>query len=66
MASLRPRPGSTVGCATRIALGELGRRAEFPDGQIERLDGLIVPLVTARAPACSPSTASARTPPRCC
>jgi transposase len=50
MASLRPRPGSTVGYATRIALRELGRRAEFLDGQIERLDELIVPLVTARAP----------------
>jgi transposase len=50
MASLRPRPGSTVGYATRIALRELGRRAEFPGGQIERLDELIVPLVTARAP----------------
>jgi transposase len=50
MASLRPRPGSTVGYATRIALRELGRRAEFLDGQIKRLDELIVPLVTARAP----------------
>jgi transposase len=49
-ASLRPRPGSTVGYATRIALRELGRRAEFLDGQLERLDELIVPLVTARAP----------------
>jgi len=50
LASLRPRPGGTVGYATRIALRELGRRAEFPDGQIGRLDELIVPLVTARAP----------------
>jgi transposase len=50
LASLRPRPGSTVGYATRVALRELGRRAEFLDGQIERLDELIVPLVTARAP----------------
>jgi transposase len=50
MASLRPRPGSTVGYATRIALRELGRRAEFLDSQIGRLDELIVPLVTARAP----------------
>jgi transposase len=50
LASLRPRPGSTVGYATRIALRELGRRAEFPDGQIDRLNELIVPLVTARAP----------------
>jgi transposase len=49
-ASLRPRPGSTVGYATRIALRELGRRAVFLDAQLERLDELIVPLVTARAP----------------
>ena len=49
-ASLRPRPGSTVGYATAIALRELGRRAQFFDGQLERLDELIVPLVTARAP----------------
>ena len=28
----------------------LGRRAQFLDGQLERLDELIVPLVTARAP----------------
>ncbi len=49
-ASLRPRPGSTVGYATRIALRELGRRAQFLDGQLERLDKLIVPLVTSRAP----------------
>ena len=49
-ASLRPRPGSTVGYATRIALRELGRRAQFLDGQLQRLDALIVPLVTARAP----------------
>src|SRR6266566_3397955 len=50
LASLRPRPGSTVGSATRIALRELGRRAVFLDGQIERLDEHIVPLVAARAP----------------
>src|SRR5260370_10549547 len=51
MASLRPRPGSTVGYATRIALRELGRRAEIPGGQLGRLHDLIVPLGTARAPA---------------
>ncbi len=50
LAALRPRPGDIVGYATRIALRELGRRAEFPGGQLERLDELIVPLVTARAP----------------
>ena len=51
LASLRPRPGSTIGYATRIALRELGRRAVFPDSQIERLDELIVPPVTARVPS---------------
>jgi transposase len=50
MAALRPRPGDAVGYATRIALRELGRRAEFLDGQLERLDELIGPLVAARAP----------------
>ena len=35
---------------SRVALRELGRRAEFLDGQLERLDELIAPLVTARAP----------------
>jgi transposase len=50
LATLRPRPGEVVGYATRIALRELGRRAEFPGSQLERLDELIVPLVTARAP----------------
>ncbi|HEV8280060.1 MAG TPA: IS110 family transposase [Streptosporangiaceae bacterium] len=50
LAALRPRPGDVVGYATRIALRELGRRAEFLDGQLGRLDELIVPLVTARAP----------------
>jgi transposase len=50
LASLRPRPGSTVGYATRVSLRELGRRGQFLDGQLERLDELIAPLVTARAP----------------
>jgi transposase len=49
-AALRPRPGDTAGYATRVALRELGRRARFLDAQIARLDELIVPLVTARAP----------------
>ena len=50
IAALRPRPGDAAGYAVRIALRELGRRVEFLDGQLERLDDLIVPLVTARAP----------------
>ena len=50
LASLRPRPGDVAGYAVRVALQELGRRARFPAGQLGRLDELIVPLVTARAP----------------
>ena len=50
LAALRPRPGDVAGHATRIALRELGRRAQFPAGQLVRLDELIIPLVTARAP----------------
>jgi transposase len=50
IASLRPRPGDVAGYATRVALRELGRRAVFLDGQLQRLDELIVPLVTGRAP----------------
>jgi transposase len=50
LASLRPRPGAVVGYHTRIALRELGRRAEFLDGQIACLDALIMPLVTGHAP----------------
>ena len=50
LASLRPRPGDVAGHAVRVALRELGRRAQFLDGQLERLDELIVPLVTAHAP----------------
>ena len=50
LAALRPRPGSMVRYHTLLALRELGRRAQFLDGQLARLDELIVPLVTARAP----------------
>ena len=50
IAALRPRPGDVPGYATRIALRELGRRVQFMDAQLERLDELIIPLVTARAP----------------
>ena len=50
LAALRPRPGDVVGYATRIALRELGRRAEFLADQIDHLDELIVALVTSHAP----------------
>jgi transposase len=66
IASLRPRPGDVAGYATRVALHELGLRAVFLDGQLERLDELIVPLVTARAPGLLASSGSGLTPRRCC
>jgi len=50
IAALRPRPGDVPGYATRVALRELGRRAQFLDAQLGRLDELIGPLVTERAP----------------
>jgi transposase len=50
IAALRPRPGDVPGYATRVALRELGRRAQFLDAQLDRLDELIGPLVTSRAP----------------
>ena len=50
LASLRPRPGSMIRYHTLLALRELGRRAQYLDDQLARLDQLIVPLVTARAP----------------
>ena len=51
LAALRPRPGDTVGYATRLALRELGRRAEYLAAQIDYLDGLLLPLVEAQAPS---------------
>ena len=50
VAALRPRPGDAAEYSLRVALRELGRRVQFLDDQIGRLDELIVPLVTARAP----------------
>jgi transposase len=50
IAALRPRPGDVPGSATRVALRELGRRAQFLDAPLDRLDELTGPLVTARAP----------------
>ncbi len=66
IASLRPRPGDVPGYATRVALRELGRRAVFLDGQLERLEELIVPLVTARAPGLLALYGIGPTPRRCC
>ena len=50
LAALRPRTGSMVRYHTLLSLRELGRRAQYLDDQLTRLDQLIVPLVTARAP----------------
>ena len=50
IAALHPRPGDVPGYATRVALRELGRRVQFLDAQLDRLDELIGPLVAARAP----------------
>jgi len=66
LAGLRPRPGSMVRYHTLLSLRELGRRAQFLDAQLERLDELITPLVTARARGCSRCMAWGRTPPRPC
>jgi transposase len=51
LAALRPRPGDTVGYATRVALRELGRRAEFLATQIDTLEGLLLPLIELQAPS---------------
>ena len=50
LASLRPRPGSTVGYATRIALRELGRRGTVPRCPARPPGALIGPLVGGHAP----------------
>jgi transposase len=63
---LRPRPGDAAGYATRFALRELGRRAEFLDDQIERLDDLIVTLAAARAPGLMALHGVGPRPLRCC
>jgi transposase len=47
---LRPRPGEVVAHATRTSLRELARRAEYLAAEIDRLDELINPLLTERAP----------------
>jgi hypothetical protein len=65
IASLRPRPGDVPGYATRVAVRELGRRAVFPDGRLQRLGVLIALLVIARAPGLLALYESALRPRRC-
>jgi transposase len=50
IAALRPPPWGRAWLRIRVALRELGRRAQFLDAQLDRLDELTGPLVTARAP----------------
>src|SRR5215471_19764206 len=45
-----PRPRDVPGHETRVALRELGRREQFLDARLHRLNELTGPLVTARAP----------------
>lgn len=49
-AALRPGSQLDVVSATKTALRELGRRAQYLTDQIARLDALLVPLVAATAP----------------
>jgi len=51
LAALRPRPGEIIGYATRVALRELGRRAEFLNQQIDYLDEILLPLIKLQAPS---------------
>ncbi len=48
---LRPGDPTTVAGATKDALGELARRIQGLEQEIDRLDAIIGPLVTATAPA---------------
>ncbi len=66
IAGLRPRPGDAAEYAVRVALRELGRRVEFLDAQLERLEASSSRSSPPARPACSASTASARTPRPCC
>ncbi len=50
-AAMRPRPADDVDYVTLYTLRELGRRARLLDGEIDRLDALLKPIVTAHAPA---------------
>jgi transposase len=49
-ARLRPSHPSTVAGATKFALRELAHRVQALEAELERLDALLVPLVTATAP----------------
>ncbi len=50
-AAMRPCAGELVELTTLIVLRELGRRAAYLAAEINRLDDLLLPLLTLRAPA---------------
>ena len=50
-AAMRPRNGELVELTTLIVLRDLARRAAYLAEEMDRLDELILPLVTLRAPA---------------
>lgn len=66
VAALRPRPGDAADYPLRAALRELGRRVQFLDSQVARLDELIIPLVTVRAPGLLSLYGVGPIPPLCC
>jgi hypothetical protein len=65
-ASLRPRPGDVIGYAVRVALRELGRRAEFPGRPARAPRRVHRSARDSAPPGFSPSTGSAPIPRRCC
>ena len=50
-AAMRPRAGELVELTTLVVLRELARRAIYLAAEIDRLDDLLLPLITLRAPA---------------
>ena len=48
---MRPRASELVELTTLVVLRELARRATYLAAEIDRLDDLLLPLITLRAPA---------------
>jgi hypothetical protein len=65
IALLRPRPGDAAGYATRFALRELGRRAEFPAARSTAWMTSSFPSWPPALPACWPCMAWVPRLPRC-
>lgn len=63
-AAMRPRAGELVELTILVVLRELARRAAYLAAEIDRLDDLLLPLITLRAPALlAPPPASDPTAP---